>query len=325
MIKNFKKIKIVFLIIFVILLILLFYFFKSIIFQEGNPVPLMKGIIELNFSNQEFVKLNIDGNKYLSKSKNGNEFLINKLKDNGYKFIEQMGSGYFFINDNLDTLIINRKHYSRFYFVWNVSDSKNVREAIKWVDYNNEEYGFTFNYPCTSINNKWWGSLTEEKPLFNLLLPNQVLGKGNNFYLTQKYDVEVNKQTGELIKTENTFVPEYIKNNYSYPMPWHIVILDVEDEKDLDLIIKQKLGSGCSYKSKITTSFEGNYRVKIEGDGKDLGETLCSVNYANYIIYSPIAKKIAFWSLGQECNIGLGFTFNNCFDLKISDSFHFLN
>lgn len=81
MIKNFKKIKIVFLIILIILLSLLFYFFKPIIFQEGNPIPIIKGIIELNFSNQEFVKLNTDGNKYLSKSKNSNDFLINKLKD----------------------------------------------------------------------------------------------------------------------------------------------------------------------------------------------------------------------------------------------------
>jgi len=169
------------------------------------------------------------------------------------------------------------------------------------------------------------GKFNRGKTAFQFIASKSSLGKGNNFYLTQKYDVEVNKQTGELIKTENTFIPEYIKNNYSYPMPWHIVILDVEDEKDLDLIIKQKLGSGCSYKSKITTSFEGNYRVEIEGDGKDLGETLCSVNYANYIIYSPIAKKIAFWSLGQECNIGLGFTANNCFDQQISNSFHFLN
>lgn len=325
MIKTFKKIKTVFLIIIISLLILLFYFFKSIIFQEGNPIPLMKGIIELNFFDQKLVKLNIDGNKYLSKSKNGNEFLINELNNDGYKFIEQMGSGYFFINDNLDTLIITRKHYSRFYFIWSVSDSKNVKETIKWIDYNNEKYSFTFNYPYTSINNKWWGNLTEEKPLLNLLLPNQVLSKGNNFYLTQKYNVEVNKQSGELIKTENTFIPEYIENDNSYPLPWHIVILDVNNEADLDLVIKKKLGVGCSYKSKIATSFEGNYRIEIEGDGKDLGETLCPVNYANYIIYSPQVKKVAFWSVGQECNVGLGFMSDNCFDLRISDSFYFFN
>jgi hypothetical protein len=328
MAKNFKvnkKIKAIFLITFIILLISFFYFLKPIIFQEGNPIPVMKGIIELNFSNQKLVKLNIDGNKYLSKSKNGNGFLIDKLNDDGYKFIEQMGSGYFFINDNLDTLIITRKHYSRFYFIWTISDSKNVRDSIEWVDYNNEEYNFTFNYPYVSINNKWWGNLSEQKPLFNLLLPNQVLNKNNNFYLTQKYNVEVNGKSGELIKTENTFIPEYIENDNSYPSPWHIVILDIENEKDLDLIIKQKLGSGCSYKSKITTNFEGNYRIEIDGDGQDLGETLCPVNYANYIIYSPSVKKIAFWSLGQECNIGLGFMANNCFDQEISDSFHFLN
>lgn len=323
MLKTNKKLKIAFLVI-VSIILLFFYFYSPIIFQEGNPVTLFKAVIELNISPQDIIELDSGVGKYLTKNKNGQEVLENKLKENNYRFIEQLGSGYLFRNDNFDMLIVTRRQYSRFYSIWTIGESRNIRESVEWAEYKNVEYGFCFNYPLVSVNNKWWGNLTEEKPILNLLLPNQVLNKNNNFYLTQKYDVEVDLQTGGLIKTENTFIPEYKEDNYSYPLPWHIVILDVEDEADLDSVIKKKLGSGCSYKTKIATNFEGNYRIEINGDGKDLGETLCPVNYANYIIYSPAAKKVAFWSVGQECNIGLGFMSDNCFDKKISDSFHFL-
>lgn len=323
MLKINKKLKITFLAITGII-ILSFYFYSPIIFQEGNPVPLFKAIIKLNASSQDIIKLGLGDEKYLTKSKNGEEILINKLKENNYRFIEQMGSGYLFRNNNLDILTATKKQYSRFYSVWTIGESRNIREYIEWVDYNNEEYNFSFNYPLASVNNKWWGNLIEKKPLLNLLLPNQVLSKNNNFYLTQKYDVEVDSRTGDLIKTENTFIPEYKENDRSYPLSWHIVVLDVKNEADLDLVIKQKLGFGCGYKSKIATGFADNYRIEIEGDGKDLGETLCPVNYANYIIYSPLVKRVAFWSVGQECQIGLGFMSDNCFDEKISNSFHFL-
>ncbi len=307
-----------------VIFIFVFLLYKSVIFQEGNPAFLVRGIMRLNFTKDKIVKLKISGDKYLTKSKDGQEILINKLKENNYRFIENLGSGYFFINDNLDILIITKKQYSRFYSIWNISEPRNIRESIEWTEYKNKAYGFIFNYPVVSVNNKWWGNLSEEKPLFNLLLPNQVLSKNNNFYLTQKYDVEVDKRNGELIKTENTFIPEYLENNHSYPLPWHIVILDIESEESLDSIIKQKLGLGCRYKTKLPTGFSDNYKIEIDGDGQDLGSTLCPVNYANYIIYSPSQKKIAFWSTGQECQIGLGFFYNNCFDEKISDSFHFI-
>lgn len=324
MLRINKKLKITVLII-IAIIVIPFSFYSKVIFQEGNPIPLFKAIIKLNITSQDIIKLDLNEKKYLTKSKNDQEVLKNNLEHDNYRFIEQLGSGYLFRNNNFDILIVTRKQYSRFYSIWSIGESKNVREFIEWAEYKNEEYGFSFNYPLSSINNKWWGNLAEEKPYLDLLLPNQVLSKNNNFYLTQKYDVELDWKTGELIKTENNFIPEYKEGDRSYPLPWHIIIFDVENERDLDLIIKKKLGSGCSYKTKIATNFTDNFRVEIDGDGKDLGETLCPVNYANYIIYSSQAKKVAFWSVGQECNIGLGFTFNNCFDKVISESFHFLN
>jgi hypothetical protein len=205
--------------------------------------------------------------------------------------------------DNLEAAILNKK-------------------SIVWLDYESKEYGFVFRYPSLSIDNGLWGYSPEDLSAVNVLLPNQILNKENNFYLHQKYKTSHDWQIGEFVKTENCFVPEY-DNTHTYPLSWHIVILNANDEDSLDKVIKRKLGPGCSYKTKIPTKFSGNYRVEINGDGKDLGSTACPVNYQNYIIYSPTQGRVAFWSTGQECQIGLGFIYSSCFDQEISNSFHF--
>lgn len=297
--------------------------YSSVIFQEGNPWPEIKGITELAFGKSDMIKLSGSDNKYLTKSRGGPQTVEAYMKNQGYEFTDQMGSGYFYKSPN-GNIVITRRQYSRFYTIWTINKPSDVSESIEWLDYKNDKYGFTFSYPSTSVDNQLWGNLTESLPLSEILLPNQVLSKGNDFYLHQKYSLTRDQITGLVFKTKNTFIPEY-DGSYNYPIAWHIVILDADNEGDLDRVIKKKLGPGCAYKDKIPTEFNGNYRVEISGDSKDLGETLCPVNYANYIIYSPIRGKAAFWSTSQECQIGLGFMSENCFDQKISDSFHFID
>ena len=320
-----NKIKIIILGLIVLVFLLFFYSFSPVIFQEGNPIPLVRGIVELNFSQNDIVALDEKEGKFLTKSKNGKEILIEKLNNQGYEFVGQMGSGYLFKKNQLDKLIATHKYYSQFYSIWSLTKSENIRDSIEWLEYKNKEYEFVFKYPSLSIGNHLWGDLPDGVSISEVLSPNQVLSKENNFYLCQKYKIATNWKTGEITKTENTFIPEYKSGDSSYPLPWHIVILEAKNEKELDKAIKQRLGSGCSYKEKIPTEFNGNYRVEIKGDGKDLGSTACPVNYMNYIVYSPAREKVAFWSTGQECQIGLGFIYPDCFDKKISNSFHFLN
>ncbi|HPY08645.1 MAG: hypothetical protein ACOX0H_00460 [Patescibacteria group bacterium] len=311
-----KKILIIFLI-FGGIFCLAFLYYKPIIFQEGDPRPLFKAIWRLNFSEEKIVKLDLSGEKYLTKSKDGRIILQDYLKLDNFKFSERMGSAYFFTN-NTTKIIAIHKYYSRFYSIWSLTRLEKFSE-IPWSEYKNNNYKFSFSYPSFSINSKWWNNFFNSE---EYLLPNQVLNKNNNFYLTQKYKIEKDIKTGELIKTENTFFPEY-DNTYNYPIPWHIVIFNIENETDLEQIIKQKMGPGCSYKTKTPTDFVGNYKIEIDGDGLGLDKTECFANYTYYIIYSPAQKKVAFWSTGQECQIGLGFFPESCFDEKIAASFHF--
>ncbi len=98
------------------------FLYSSIIFQEGNPWPQMKGITQLNFTSKTIVKLSSKENRYMTKSKNGQNVIKNFMKDNGYDFTEQMGSSYFFIKDNLNRVIVTHKYYSRSYSLWNITE-----------------------------------------------------------------------------------------------------------------------------------------------------------------------------------------------------------
>jgi len=296
--------------------------YSPIIFQEGNPWPQIRGIAQLTFGKSDIVQLSGSKNTFMTESKNGT-IIHDFLKTKGYEFTGQMGSGYFFESEYGIKLTVIHRYYSRFYSLWKLSISENLNEQIKWTEYKNQKYNFQLSYPSISISNYFLGLDSSDVLSFlDFLSPYQISSIDNHFYLHQKYNISINQKTGEITKTESQFVLDDILS--SYPKPWHIKIFTVETEYDLDKVIKQTLGVGCNYTNKIQTNFLNNYRIEFEGDGKDLGSTLCPVNYANYIIYSPTQKRVAFWSMGQECNIGLGFTNNNCFDLEIAESFHFL-
>ncbi|MBN2198112.1 hypothetical protein JW698_02915 [Candidatus Wolfebacteria bacterium] len=131
--KNKKFLLVIF---FIILIIgILTFLYSPIIFQEGNPWPQIKGIVQLNFTSQDIVKLSIGENKYITKSKNGIEIVKSYMKDRGYDFIEQMGSGYLFQSITGESAIATHRYYSRFYSLWIITENTNNIESDNslWV------------------------------------------------------------------------------------------------------------------------------------------------------------------------------------------------
>lgn len=124
-----KKIKIAIIIILGIFIAISFLY-RSVIFQEGNPWPLMKAVTKLNTGSDGVVILDSESEKYLTKSNDGRELIIKKMSEDGYDFIEQMGSAYIF-SGNSDKIIATQKQYSRFYSLWNVTREANYVEEEK--------------------------------------------------------------------------------------------------------------------------------------------------------------------------------------------------
>ena len=123
--KNKKVLFIVSLIILLLGVFILFY--SPVIFQEGNPWPQIKGIIQLKFSDADIVQLSGSDNKFMTESKNG-MMIHNFMKTKGYEFTEQMGSGYFFKSPTGQSAVATHKYYSRFYSLWNITEYAENKE-----------------------------------------------------------------------------------------------------------------------------------------------------------------------------------------------------
>ncbi|HZK52947.1 MAG TPA: hypothetical protein VFC84_01895 [Desulfosporosinus sp.] len=90
---------------------------SSVLFQEGNPIPILKGIVELSSSDDKIIQISETPQRYLSKTNVGNAPLIELMDKEGWKFVEQLGAGYIFSKDG-DRLIITGVQYSGEYIVW---------------------------------------------------------------------------------------------------------------------------------------------------------------------------------------------------------------
>jgi len=130
----------------VVLVIGVFIFMYSpIIFQEGNPWPEIKGIIQLKFSGADIVQLSGSDNKFMTESKNG-MMIHNFMKTKGYEFTEQMGSGYFFKSPTGQSAVATHKYYSRYYSLWTITENSNGSDNNLWVTITNDD-GITYQYP----------------------------------------------------------------------------------------------------------------------------------------------------------------------------------
>ncbi len=102
-------------------------FYSPIIFQEGNPWPQIKGIVQLNFGNQNVVKLDIGENKYITKSNNP-EIIKSFMRDQGFEFTEQMGAGYLFKSAAGVNAVAVHRYYSRFYSLWSITENLAIKD-----------------------------------------------------------------------------------------------------------------------------------------------------------------------------------------------------
>jgi len=128
-----------------VVFVLAFLLYSPIIFQEGNPWPEIKGIVQLKFSDSDIVKLPGSDNKFMTESKNGT-VIHDFMKTKGYEFTGQMGSGYFFKSLTEQSAVATHKYYSRYYSLWTITENNNDSNNNLWATTTNDQ-GITFQYP----------------------------------------------------------------------------------------------------------------------------------------------------------------------------------
>lgn len=101
-------------------------FFGPVLFQEGNPIPLLVSILKLKTTDSNYVQfLNSEKQSmYLATNQGKNPLFEVKefMKSKGWKFEEQMGSGLIFLKDENEAIVLTRQ-YSKYFVIWDVSKS----------------------------------------------------------------------------------------------------------------------------------------------------------------------------------------------------------
>jgi len=205
-----KKVAIIFFSAISILLIA-FFTYKDVIYQEGDPLPVIKGIVQLN--SKSYAKISDNPLKFITKTNDKSELFSYIEKENNVKFTDQMGAGYIFNGPDKNVILIS-KHYTRFYQVWKYTETiKDSNEEINSILYNNDEYGFVFSLPegwkNFSIVDSQWNGLPLDSP-----------------------DPEKNKISGPIINIRH---PKWTKENMRQDIPIMIFTNEqwqlIEDEK----------------------------------------------------------------------------------------------
>ncbi|MGA5690612.1 anti-sigma factor [Cytobacillus pseudoceanisediminis] len=94
--------------------------FGDAIFQEGNPLPLVKSIIKLESTDADYVQFSEMPVKYISKSTIDREEMIKRfMEKKNWIYKEQMGNSYFFIKDG-EEISVSTRQFTRKYFTWEV-------------------------------------------------------------------------------------------------------------------------------------------------------------------------------------------------------------
>lgn len=118
--KSRKRIYFISVIIIILILIaVMFTAYRPQIFQKGNPLPYIKGMLQLN--NKTYVQIQKD-TPIIFITKRDNYADLHKYIENNYNvsFDEQMGGGYFFRSEE-KVVIASSEIYWRYFFVWTVS------------------------------------------------------------------------------------------------------------------------------------------------------------------------------------------------------------
>lgn len=92
---------------------------SPVILQEGNPLPILGGIIKLGVSDDNIVQISNEPRVYISKESVGNISLVELIEKEGWKFEEQIGSGYIFSKD-MKKIVVGSVQFTRKYRIWKV-------------------------------------------------------------------------------------------------------------------------------------------------------------------------------------------------------------
>ena len=200
-----------------------------------------------------------------------------------------------------------------------------------WKAYSNADLKFSINYPKTvysangSCEKVVEGSNTSYRPK-TAQVPVKIFEDTGGIFVAPEFTYELSAPT-----TVNnvTYFDSCEKKSTTLAglkteqKSWHIIAKPVPTKTDLEKFVQEQFGTGCSVGTMTSTAANNKvYDVKIEGDGKDVSETLCGINYIYVLKYVPEAKMVYTYNIGQAYSFSKDPGGSEYYDDEMNQSFH---
>ncbi|OGC79877.1 hypothetical protein A3K01_04090 [candidate division WWE3 bacterium RIFOXYD1_FULL_43_17] len=200
-----------------------------------------------------------------------------------------------------------------------------------WKSYSNADLKFSINYPknvfvhqgsCEKITE---GSETSYRPK-PAAVPIKIFEDTDGIFIAPEFIYElsdpktINNVTyfGGCEKKSNTLSGLKVEQ-----ISWHIQAKTVPTKEDLETFVQTQFGAGCSVGTMTSTPANNKvYDVRVEGDGLEMPETLCGINYIYVLKYVPDAKMVYTYKLGQAYSFAKDSGGSEYYDEEMNQSFH---
>ncbi len=208
-----------------------------------------------------------------------------------------------------------------------------------WNQYTNYRLGFSIKFPETMAAFNGVCAWNEEQGSYRhemALVPVRIFEDADAVYIAGEYYFEL---AGERTETTADGGSRYFfeecnqvanslellrdPENFNQQMR-KLVAVDIHDDAELDGFIKARYGPGCSLGETVASSQEEVYDVRIQGDGKDLAETQCPLNYGTVVKYYPEGNRVIAWDTGQAYTFPADVNYSVTNDQEMVESFKFL-
>lgn len=184
--------------------------------------------------------------------------------------------------------------------------TKNPVNTSNWINYSNDELGFSIKIPPESYG------MYRCSPRKAISVPVRIYEDiaNNTVYIAEEYYYDAREgdceKTMQSVESFRKAEEESKTNGYFNPKPrlgWKIVVNNISNESDLLSYVKDNFGIDCIIENK-TLKENGNYEISLTGSGeREEGDPWwgsCYLNFAYKIIYSPEKQKVMSVVLGQE-------------------------
>ncbi len=203
-----------------------------------------------------------------------------------------------------------------------------------WNQFTDYRRGFSIRFPKKMVTFRGSCTWNEDQGSFRPELapvPVRIFEDANDVYIAAEhyYELAGERQVGgkayydecnlvtnslELLQEPDAFKEPY----------WQLVVEDIHNDAELDSFIKERYFPGCSLGEQLPSLQDGVVDVRIQGDGKDLAESQCPLNFATVLKYFPAGNKVVAWDRGQSYYFPADVNYSVVYDQEMEDSFRFL-